>query len=175
MTEKKKTEKAENPMRKIKIEKVVLSCGGKEAELVKGAKLLSLLSGMKAQIIKSAKRIPDFDVRPGLEVGARATLRGKKAAESLKGFLAAIDNSLNRKKVAQNHFSFGIKEYIEIPGIEYQRDIGIKGLNVAVDFIRSGLRVKRRKIKTGKVSPRQYISKQEIIKFMEENFKTQFV
>ena len=58
--------------------------------------------------------------------------------------------------------------------MEYQRDIGIRGLNVTVDFIRHGFRVKRKKIKAGKIPKRQYVSKEEIINFMEENFNTNF-
>jgi len=69
---------------------------------------------------------------------------------------------------------FGIKEYIEIPKVEYQRDIGIRGFDVTVVFKRAGRRVKLRKIKMGKVSRKQIISPEEIIKFMEEQFKTEF-
>ena len=165
----------ENPMRKIKIEKVLLSCGATSSDLEKAKKLLELISDMKAQIITSRKRIPDFGVRPGLEVGTRVTVRGKKALDLLRKLLGAKDNTLRKKQVSDNHFSFGIKEYIEIPEVEYQREIGIRGLNVTVDFVRAGLRVKRKKIKSGKVPKKQYIPKEEIIKFMEEAYKTEFL
>lgn len=162
----------QNKMRMIKLEKVTLSCGGKSPELEKSAKLLEMISGMKAQIIKAGPktRIPDFGVRPGLEVGTRVTLRGENAENILKRLLAAIDNSLSKKQIAENSFSFGIKEYIEIPGMEYKREIGIRGLNVTASFIRAGARVKRKKIKSGRVPQKQNISKQEIIEFMEDNF-----
>jgi len=164
----------ENPMRQFKIEKIILSAGGVDKELEKSKKLLELISGVKSQIIASQKRIPDFGVRPGLEVGVRATLRGQKAIELLTRLLGALDNTLKKKQVSDNHFSFGIHEYIDIPGMEYQRDIGIKGFNVTVVFARPGLRVKRKKIKMGKVPKKQFVSKDEIIKFMEDNFKTKF-
>jgi len=165
---------SENVMRHIKIEKVILSGGAVDKDLEKEKKLLELISGKKAQKLASTKRIPEFNVRPGLEVGARVTLRGKEAVELLKRLLTAIDNTLRKKQVSENHFSFGIKEYIEIPGIEYQRDIGIRGFNVTVVFARAGLRVKRKKIKMGKVPRRQFVSKDEIIKYMEDVFKTKF-
>jgi len=165
----------ENLMRKIKIEKVVISCGSTGANLEKSKKLLELISGMKAQILRSKKRIPNFDVSPGLEVGTKVTLRGSKALELLKRFLASIDNTLSENQISTNHFSFGIKEYIEIPGLEYQRDMGIRGLNVTIDFIRAGVRVKRKKIKTGRLPKKQHISQEEITKFMEDNFQTNFV
>ena len=88
--------------------------------------------------------------------------------------LATVDNVLKKKQVSENNFSFGIKEYIEIPGVEYQRDIGIIGFDVTVVFKRAGRRVKLRKIKKGKIPSRQRITKEEIIKFMEDNFGTKF-
>ena len=164
----------ENPMRKIRIEKVLLSCGATGKDLEKASKLLALLSEMKVQIIASQKRIPDFGVSPDLEVGARVTLRGEKALSLLKRLLSAEENKISSKHVSENHFSFGIKEYIEIQGIEYQRDIGIRGLNITVVFVRPGLRVKRKKIKTGRVPKRQFISPREIMNYMEEHFKVKF-
>jgi large subunit ribosomal protein L5 len=159
-------------MRTIKIEKVVISAGAVGDALTKAKKLLEIISGKKAQIIASSKRIPDFNVRPGLEVGTRVTLRNQDAIVLLKRLLGAIDNKLKKKSIADNHFSFGIQEYIEIPGIEYQRDIGIRGLNVTVNFARPGLRVQRKKIKSGKVGKVQYVTQDEIVSFMQEGFKT---
>lgn len=170
-----KLESPVNPMQSIFIEKVILSCGATGDDLIKSKKLLELISGCKAQIIASRKRIPDFGVRPGLEVGVRITLRRKGAIETLKRLLGAIDNKIKSKQVSENHFSFGIKEYIEIPGMEYQRDIGIRGLNVSVVFSKKGHRVVKKKIKSGKIPKRHFASKDEIIKYMEDSFKTKFV
>jgi len=170
-----KTKVENNPMRKFKIEKVVLSAGAVGDDLMKEKKLLEFITGAKAQLITSSKRIPDFGVRPGLEVGTRVTIRGAKTTELLQRLLGAVENKIKKRQVSENHFSFGIKEYIEIPGIPYQREIGIRGLNVTVVFIRAGFRVKRKKIKRGTVPQKQYITKEEIKKFMEDNFKVKFV
>ena len=164
----------ENPMRTIKIERVILSCAAVGADLEKSVKLLEILSKGKPQRVASTKRIPDFGVRPGLEVGTNITLRGETAIHLLKRLLGAVENTLKKKQISENHFSFGIHEYIEIPGIEYQREIGIRGLSVTVVFSRPGLRVKRKKIKAGKVSHKQSIPAEEIINYMEENFATKF-
>jgi large subunit ribosomal protein L5 len=166
--------KTDNPMRKIKIEKVVLGVGGTGENLEKGTKLLGLLTGRKPSKRRSSKRIPALGVRPRLEVGAMVTIR-KNPEEMLKRMLVAVDNKLRRKQMSDNNFSFGLKEYIEVPGIEYQRDIGIIGFDVTVVFKRTGRRVGIRKIKNSKVSKRQIITKSEIIKFMEDNFNTKFV
>jgi len=166
--------KSENIMRKIKIEKVVLSVGGTADVLDKGCKLLKFLTGKKPAKIKSKKRIPTWGVRPGLEVGAVVTLR-KDYTEFLKKMLVSFDNTLRKKQISENNFSFGIKEYIEIPGVEYQREIGIMGFDVTIVFKRSGRRVALRKMKMGKVSKKQVITREEIIKFMEDNFQTRFI
>ena len=87
---------AENVMRKIKIEKVVLGIGGTGDNLEKGVKLLKILTGKKPARMKSNKRIPSLGVRPKLEVGAIVTIR-KNAKEFLKRMLIPIDNKLKRK------------------------------------------------------------------------------
>jgi large subunit ribosomal protein L5 len=164
----------ENIMRQIRIERVVLSCAATGADLDKSVKLLEIISQGKPQRVSSTKRIPNFGVRPGLEVGTNITLRREKATKLLQKLLGAVENTLKKKQISENHFSFGIHEYIEIPGIEYQRDIGIRGLSVTVVFARYGLRVKRKKIKSGHVSHKQSVSKEEIINYMEDNFSTKF-
>ena len=164
----------ENPLRKIKIEKVVLSVGGVGEDLEKGVKLLELLTEKKPAKMKTKKRIPSLGIRPTLEIGAVSTVR-KNIDELLKKTLVVIDNILKKSQISENNFSFGLEEYIEIPGIEYQREIGIMGFDITVVFKRVGKRVKLKKIKRGKIPKKQHISKEEIIKFMEDNFQTQCV
>lgn len=165
--------KSANVMRTVKIDKIAVHVGGVGEELERGVRLLKLLTGRIPAKMKSNKRIPALGVRPGLEVGAVVTLR-KDFQPFLKKMFATIDNKLRRRQIAKNQFSFGIKEYIEIPGMEYQRDIGMKGFDVTVVFKRSGRRVRLKKIKRGRVSPRQDIPPSEIIKFLEENYEIKF-
>ena len=104
----------ENPMQNVKLEKVTLSCGATGQELEKSKKLLEMLTGKKAQIVKAGpkRRFPAFGVKPNLELGTRVTVRGKEATEILKKLLGAVDNYLDEKQIIPNTFSFGIKEYI---------------------------------------------------------------
>jgi len=166
--------KEQNAMKEIKIEKVVLSIGGTEEELQKGIKILEALTRRKPAKRISTKRIPSLGVRPKLEVGAVVTIR-KNYEEILKRMLGAIENTLTKKQISENNFSFGIKEYIEIPGMEYLREVGIRGLDVTVVFKRAGKRIKLKKIKKGKIPKRHMVSKGEIIKFMEDKFQTNFI
>ena len=164
----------ENPLRKIRIEKIVLSIGGTADYLEKGVKILQILTEKKPAKMRTTKRVPSLGIRPKLEVGAVSTVR-KNPEEFLKKMLIAIDNTLKKSQISENNFSFGIKEYIEIPGVEYQREIGIIGLDVTVVFKRSGKRVGLKKIKRGRIPKKQHISKNEIIKFMEDKFQTNFL
>jgi large subunit ribosomal protein L5 len=163
-----------NIMRSVKLEKVVLNVGGTGDKLERGFKLLGILSGRKPVKVKANKRIPAWGVRPGLEVGTKVTLRGKEAEKLLVRLLPAVNNSLKEKQVRPNFLSFGIHEYIEIPGIEYIREVGIMGFELTVVFTRAGKRVERKKIRAGKAK-RIDVSVEEIEQFMREKFKTKFL
>ncbi len=163
----KKTDGKQNIMRAAKLEKVVLNCGGSGEKLEKSVKLLNLLTGRKPKEVATKKRIPTFDVRPGLKIGCVVTLRGKDKEAFLKRLFGAVNNKINKKSITPNQFSFGIKEYLEIPDMEYQREIGILGLDVTAVFIRAGKRAALKKIKSGKVPRRQDVTPEEIIDYLK--------
>src|SRR3989344_4461767 len=167
--------KTENAIRRIKLEKIVLSCGSTGPNIEKSRKLLEVLTNKKPRIVKAGpkRRIPAFGVKPGLELGVMVTIRGKEAFALLKKLLGAVDNTLDASQISENTFSFGIPEYIEIHEVEYIREIGIRGLNVTVSFIRAGVRVKRKKIKRGRLPKKQNVTADEIISLMEENFNSE--
>jgi len=162
----------ENKMQEPEIEKMVLNCGGIEDKHERSIKLLKMITNRKIQSRTSRKRIPTFNINPGKKSGCRVTIRDKKEIIALlKRFFAAVDNRISKKKIVNNHFSFGIKEYIEIPGLEYNRDIGILGFEVDVSFKRKGKRVKLRKIKQSKYPKKQEVTKEEITDFLQKNLK----
>ncbi|MBS3074178.1 50S ribosomal protein L5 [Candidatus Pacearchaeota archaeon] len=165
----------ENKMKEIKMDKIVLSAGATGDNLDKAFRLLERISGRKPIKTMSMKRIPSWEVRPKLEVGCKVTLRKEDAEKLLKRLLAAVENHLKKKQIARNHFSFGIKEYIEIPDMEYQRDIGIIGFNVTVDFIKMGARTKRKKIKRGSLPEKQGVSEGEIEEFMIKKYGVEII
>ncbi|MFZ5955012.1 MAG: 50S ribosomal protein L5 [Nanoarchaeota archaeon] len=164
----------ENIMRQIKIEKVVLNVGGTGEKLEKGLILLKKISGRKPVKVKATKRIPTWGVRPGLEVGVKVTLRGKNAEEMVKRLLPAIGNTLRKKQIRENFVSFGIPEYIEIPNMEYIREVGIMGFELSIVFVRPGKRVALKKQKRGQIK-KQIVKKEEIEELMINKFKTKIV
>ncbi|NPE27108.1 50S ribosomal protein L5 [Methanococcoides sp. SA1] len=165
---------AENKMREIKLEKVILNIGGVGDKLEKGEILLKEVSGKKPVKVQATKRIPTWNVRPGLEVGVKVTLRGTDALAMVKKLLPAIDNTLKEKSIQDNCFSFGIHEYIEIPGVEYIREVGMMGFEVTVVFSRAGKSVEKKKVKRGK-SRRLVVTREEIEDYLVSNFKTEIL
>ena len=163
-----------NPMRNIRIEKVTLNIGAGRApeRLDKGIKLISNITGLKPVKTVTNKRIPTWDLRPGLSIGCKLTIRRRMAKELLAKLLQAKDNKLNEKQFdGQGNVAFGIHEYIDIPGVSYDPEIGIMGLEVCVTLERPGFRIKRRRIKKKKIGSRHRIPKQEAIEFMKNEFK----
>ena len=162
-----------NKMREIRIEKITLNMGvgAPGAKMDNSIKLLETISGAKAVRTKTMKRIPTWGVRPKLLVGCKITLRGEKAAEVLKKLLSAVNNYIPDTKFDQNgNFSFGIDEYINIPGVEYDQALGIVGLEVAVTLERPGYRIKRRQLLKKKVPINHRINAEESMEFMKKNF-----
>lgn len=162
-----------NPMKKIRVAKVTLNIGVGEPgdKLEKAFSLLKKLTGKKPVKTKTNKRLPEFHLRPGLEIGCKVTLRGKGAVELLKKLLSAVDDKLKGSQF-DNHgnVSFGIKEYIYIPDVRYDPKIGIIGLDVCVTLERPGYRIKRRTYHRSKMSNLHQIKKEEAIEFFKKEF-----
>ncbi len=159
-------------MKQIRIEKVTLNIGaGKDADkLEKGMKLIRNITSKTPVKTYTKKRIPNWGLRPGLPIGCKLTLRKKEAAELLKKLLQAKDNQLDKKQFDdEGNIAFGIKEYIDIPGVSYDPDVGIMGLEVCVTLERPGFRIKRRYIKKSNVKAHK-IRKEDAVEFMTKNF-----
>jgi large subunit ribosomal protein L5 len=163
--------KQENPMTEVKFEKVVLHATTSDRNLLeKYVKLLELITKKKATFTKAIRRIQAFKIRPGLEIGCKVTIRGKEGIELTKRLLRTIDNKLTKKQIQNGFVSFGIKEYIEIPGVDYQRELGILGFDVTITLSKVGKRVGLKKIKKSKLGNRQRVNKQETINFLKNKF-----
>ena len=159
---------AVNVMRAIHIAKITLNVGaGKDEELLKkGLKLLERLSPVPPVKTITQKRIPGWGLRPGLAIGGKVTVR-KDTEKLLHRLLAAKEFTLPESNFDEcGNFSFGIPEYVDIEGLEYDPDLKILGLEVAVTIERPGYRIKRRKIRPQTVGKSHQVTKQEGITFV---------
>jgi len=93
------------------------------------------------------------------------------AVEFLKRALVAVNNKIKASSFDDyGNVSFGISEHVVIPGMRYDPEIGIFGLDVAITLERAGYRVARRKRKKARLPKSVRISKEEAIMFLQDNF-----
>ncbi len=160
-------------MRKIRIEKLTLNIGaGKDqVALEKGMALLKQITGIEPVKTRTNKRIAGWGLRPGLPIGCKLTLRGEKASELMSRLLSARDNKLSLTNFDNNgNISFGIQEYIDIPGVKYDNKIGIIGLQISLTLERPGFRIKKRKIMKRKIPSKHRISREAAVKYMKGEY-----
>ena len=162
-----------NIMRQPRIEKLTLNIGaGKDVQkLEKGVALIKAITGIEPLKTVTQKRIPNWGLRPGLPIGCKLTLRKQQATELLKRLLHAKEFKLKPRQFDDGgNISFGIPEYIEIPGVAYDPKIGIMGLEVCVTLERPGYRIKRRRLKQQKIPRKHLLTREEAMAFMQKNF-----
>lgn len=162
---------AENEMKQIEIAKVVVNVGtGEVGDAVeKSVTLVEKLTGDTAVRTQSGGAAKTFGKRAGLNLGVMTTLRGEEAREFLEKVLPAADNQISEEAFDGNgNFSFGISEYIDVPGVDYDSDIGMRGFEVAVKLERPGYRVRKRDHKPREIGKDHRISDEEAKEFVED-------
>jgi large subunit ribosomal protein L5 len=167
-----------NPMRELRLEKVVVNIGiGDNENMYPNAKaLLQKLTGKEAVPTHSKRREPELKIRKGQVIGAMVTLRGNDAKDMLKRALDANNNTVKESAVANNSLNFGVNEYIYFSGVKYDPKIGMLGLNVNAAFGRRGKRVELRRRKAGSVGlNHRNIEPDELRGFITEKFGAKFV
>jgi large subunit ribosomal protein L5 len=166
------------PMLKPKIEKVVVNISvGKSGEpLEKATKVLKDITGRTPCKRKARTSIRDFGIRKGESIACIVTLREEGALGFLKKALPVVDNKLSSKSFhSQGNFSFGLKEHIELPGVRYDPDVGIFGMDVCVSVIRPGYRVKNRRREKAKIGSKHILTPQESMVFVKDTLGVEIV
>ncbi len=127
-----------------KINKIILNMGigeGKDdSKLIdKAQDDLTMISGQKAIKTKAKKAIAGFKIRAGMPLGAMVTLRNRIMYEFLDRLInIAIPRirdfrGLNPRSFDGNgNYSFGIKEQIIFPEINFDKIDKVRGLNITI-------------------------------------------
>ena len=127
-----------------KIDKIILNMGlGEDASDGKKLKACSddmaLIAGQKPIVTKFKKSISNFKTRKGSNAGIKVTLRAQKMYEFIDRLiniaLPRIKDfrGLSSKGIdSSNNFSFGIKEHIVFPEVNFDKVDKIRGLDVTI-------------------------------------------
>ena len=127
-----------------KIEKIILNMGlGEDAADGKKLKActedMALIAGQKPVITKFKKSISNFKTRKGSNAGVKVTLRSQKMYEfidrlvnialpRIKDFRGLSPKGIDKS----NNYSFGIKEHIVFPEVNFDKVDKIRGLDVTI-------------------------------------------
>ena len=127
-----------------KIEKIVINMGlgqdaGDKKKVETCVKDISAITGQRPLITKFKKSISNFKSRKGANAGVKVTLRNDRMYEFLdrlvnialprvKDFRGLKDSACDKF----GNFSFGIKEHIIFPEINFDKVDAIKGMDVTI-------------------------------------------
>ncbi|MDD3792210.1 MAG: 50S ribosomal protein L5 [Candidatus Bathyarchaeota archaeon] len=168
----------QQPMLKPRIAKVVVNLNvGKSGEpLEKANKVLQEITGHTPVKKRAEKTIRDFGIREGEAIAVVVTLRKQDAIDFLKKIFPVVDNKLARRAFdMRGNFSFGLKEHIDIPGVKYDPEIGIFGMDICVTVNRPGQRVKLRKIQSKPIGSKHVLTPEESIVFIKQTLGVEIV
>lgn len=157
-----------NPMLKPRIAKVVVNIGvGESGERLRRAeKILEELTGQKPSMRRAKRTIKEFGIRKGEPIAVMVTLRREKALNFLNRALEAIGRRMKASSFDDfGNVSFGIAEHIILPGVKYDPNIGVFGMDIAISLERPGYRVMRRRVKKSRIPRRHRVSRVEAIAF----------
>jgi len=165
-----------NPMQELFVEKVVVHMGVGEAgeKLTKAEEIMKTITG-NAPVRSIAKKTqPAFGIRKGGAIGCRVTLRGDKAENFLKTALGIVEGRVFRSQFDRSgNFSFGIEEHTDFPGMSYDPQIGIYGMDVNVVLARKGIRISRRHAQQKKLPLKQVVRPDDAISFLEAKYRAE--
>ena len=127
-----------------KIKKIILNMGlGEDASDGKKLKAclddLALIAGQKPVTTKFKKSISNFKTRKGANAGLKVTLRSSKMYEfidrlinialpRIKDFRGLSSRGIDKS----NNYSFGIKEHIVFPEVNFDKVDKIRGLDITI-------------------------------------------
>ena len=127
-----------------KVEKIVINMGlgldGADAKILKSTQDdLGKITGQKPTITKFKKSVANFKTRKGFDAGLKVTLRGNKMYEfidrlvnialpRIKDFRGLSPKSFDKF----GNYTFGVKEHIIFPEVNFDRIDKIRGLDIVV-------------------------------------------
>ena len=136
--------KFENAMQIPRIEKITLNMGLGEAlknkNVLQAAQdEMSKIAGQKAVITYARKSEAAFKIREGWPIGCKVTLRRGRMYDFLDRLISVAIPRVrdfrglsNKSFDGRGNYSFGIKEQIVFPEIDYDKIDAVRGMDIAI-------------------------------------------
>lgn len=168
----------DNQMRTPRVDKVMVHIGvGESGDRLNNAeKILETITKQSGVRTKAKKTLQAFGIKKNEPIGCKVTLRGELAEHFLRTSLAINNNTLRETQFDDTgNFSFGLEEHTDFPGMKYDPNVGIFGMDVTVAMIRAGYRINRRKVMKHKLPNSQKLKKQDVIAYMRDSYGVEVV
>lgn len=168
----------DNPMLVPSVKKVVVNIGVGEAgeKLQKAEKVMEMITGVKPARTMSKVNNRDWGLRQGLPIGVRVTLRGDAADEFVKKALDIRSFKMPSYSFDDGgNLNFGISDYTDFPGMRYDPEIGIFGLDIAIVIERPGGRIRIRRLNARKIAKHHRVSREEAMALMKQKYNIEVI
>lgn len=165
-------------MRAPVVEKVVVHMGVGESgqHLVDAESILGEITGQSVVRTYSKRTLPAFGIKKNEPIGCKVTLRSDRAEEFLKTALNIVESKLRSSQFDKyGNVAFGIEEHTDFPGMRYDPNIGIFGMDINVIVNRPGYRISRRRIVQRKIPTSHRITKEDTIAFFKDTYSVEVI
>jgi large subunit ribosomal protein L5 len=164
---------SENVMTIPRVSKVTvhMSVGESGKKLSNAEMIMTKITGQKPVRTFAKRTLPGFNIKKGEPIGCKVTLRSDNAEKFLNTALAIVGKTLEPGRFDEaGNFAFGIEEHTDFPGMEYDPDIGIYGMDVIVAVERPGYRIKQRRIQKQKIPSSHKLTREDSIAYVSKNY-----
>jgi large subunit ribosomal protein L5 len=132
----------ENLMEVPKLEKIVVNVGLGDAKtdpklLDSAIKEVALITGQRPVVTRARKSISNFNLRDGMPVGVKVTLRQSRMYEFLDRFISAAVPRIrdfrgfnSRAFDGRGNYTVGIREQMVFPEIDYDDIVRVHGMDI---------------------------------------------
>lgn len=132
----------ENPMEIPRLEKIVLNVGlgnaSEEPKMLQSVvEELALITGQKPVVTRARKSISNFNLREGMPVGVKVTLRGARMYQFMDRYVStAIPRvrdfrGLNSRAFdGRGNYTVGVREQMIFPEIDYDEIVRVHGMDI---------------------------------------------